>query len=154
MPATPDLLPLWKRMQRLPWGSRLFSRALGFVAPYSGTIGPRVRELAPGRAVVAIHDRRRVRNHLRSVHAAALMNLAELTGSLAILAALPPGARMIVTAFEVEFVKKARDVIVATATSAVPTSSERQEYPVTVSLTDAAGDEVARAGLRVLVGPA
>lgn len=154
MPATPDLLPLWRRLERLPAGHGLFSHALGFMAPYSGTIAPRVQELAPGRAVVTIRDRRRVRNHLRSVHAAALMNLAELTGSLAILAALPPGARMIVTGFEVEFSKKARGLLTATATSAVPDSPERQEYPVSVSLTDGAGDEVARAEVRVLVGPA
>lgn len=154
MSATPDLLPLWERLQRLPAGTRLFSRALGFMAPYSGTITPRVQELAPGRAVVFIRDRRRVRNHLHSVHAAAIMNLAELTGSLAVLAALPAGARMIVTGFEVEFTKKARGRLTATATCGVPASAERQEHPVSVSLTDPAGDEVARAGLRVLVGPA
>jgi acyl-coenzyme A thioesterase PaaI-like protein len=131
----------------------VFSRGIGWKAPYSGTIRPQVAELDPGRAVIRMADRRRVRNHLRSIHAAALMNLCELTGGLLSLVSIPPGARMIVTGFEIEFLKKARGWLTSTGTCAVPERTDHGDLVVAVSVRDEAGDEVCRAKVRTLVGP-
>jgi acyl-coenzyme A thioesterase PaaI-like protein len=142
---------MWDRMAPLPGGKRLFSLAVGRAAPYTGTIGARVEELRRGHAVVTLRDRPEVRNHLRSVHAVALVNLAELTGNIALAYSLPDDARFIVSGLSIDYVKKSRGLI--TGVCPVPESSERREYEVPVSMRDASGEEVARCVLRSLVGP-
>ncbi len=144
---------LWERLKRVPGGRRVFSRMIGMLAPYTRTIGGEVVELRRGYARVNMKDRRPLRNHLGSVHAIALANLAELTGNAALAYSLPDDARFIVAGFTIEYVKKARGTITATTECAPIESSERQEYEVPVVLSDSQGDVVARASLRSLVGP-
>ncbi|MEZ4240975.1 MAG: hotdog fold domain-containing protein [Myxococcota bacterium] len=144
---------LWDRLARLPGGRTLFSRAVGMMAPYTGTIRAKVVHLEPGRAEVRMADRRAVRNHLSCVHAVALANLAELTGNVALAYSLPDDARFIVAGMDLDYVKKARGEIVGRCECPVPDSSERREYRVPVTLHDPSGEVVVRATLRTLVGP-
>ncbi|MCU0234190.1 MAG: DUF4442 domain-containing protein [Thermoanaerobaculales bacterium] len=143
----------WRRAGGTSIGRWLFSRALGRFAPYSGSIGARVEALEPGRSLLTMRDRRAVRNHLRSVHAAAIMNLVELSGSLAVIAALPPNTRMIPVRVETDFVKKARGLLTAEARFELPEADGPTEAPATVVVRDEGRDEVARGRVTVLVGP-
>jgi acyl-coenzyme A thioesterase PaaI-like protein len=143
----------WDRLRRVPGGRKVFSRLIGMAAPYSGSIGALVEDLEPGRARVSLADRRAVRQHLGSVHAIALCNLAELCGNLAVAYALPDGMRFIVSGLSIDYTKKARGTITATCEVEVPTRIERREIEVPVVLRDERRDEVARATLRTLLGP-
>lgn len=143
----------WDKVSGLPGGKKLFTRAIGMAAPYTGTIGAEVEQLRLGHAEVTLRDRRAVRNHLDCVHAIALTNLAELAGNVALAYSLPDDARFIVAGLSIEYHKKARGTIRAVVDAPVPETSERREYPVVVHMFDPKGEEVATSTLRTLVGP-
>lgn len=147
------LLSTWDRLSVLPMGSWIFSKALGFFIPYSGSLGAKVLQYQPGYALVELKERRRIRNHLGSIHAAALMNLAELASGLALHSKLPRGMRGIVTTFEVRYLKKARGAICAESIfkDAIPLNESSQQISATIR--DADGAIVVEATATWLVRP-
>src|SRR5881409_1983713 len=155
-PAAPSarLRALWARLSPLPGGKRVFSWLLGRMVPYTGTIHPRVVELGGGHAKIQIADRRGVRNHLNSVHAVALANLAEVTSGLAVTTGLPASARGIPTTLSITYVKKARGTLTAEARCEIPDSSREAEHDFESVISNAAGEVVARATVRWRIGPA
>ena len=150
---TSQVLRRWQKLSGKPFGKLLFSIGVGRMARYTGTIRPRVQELRPGYARIRMQDRAAVRNHLQSVHAIALMNLAEVTSGLAMLAGMPDDARAIITNLAIEYKKKARGTLEAECTTAPPASNEKREYQLEAIVRDTSGEEVARATARWLVGP-
>ena len=148
------VLQQWQRLSRYPGGKRLFSLLIGRFARYTGTIGARVRELEPGRSVVTMRDRPKVRNHLRSIHATALVTFGEMASGLAMVAGMPAGARSIVTRVDAEYFRKARGRLTALGSAPIPPSNERQTYLATASIRDESDEEVARVTVHWLVGPA
>lgn len=143
----------WDRLSKLPGGKALFSLMVGWMTPYSGTMGARVTELEPGWCRVTLRDRRRVRNHLASVHAMALANLAEMASGLAVLVGLPPGVQGIVTSFSITYHKKARGLLTAECRANGLDVKTEQEYEAAVAITDVQGDVVARATARWRLRP-
>lgn len=135
----------WARLSALPGGKWLFSRLVGWMAPYSGSIGANVQTLEPGHVVITMRDRRAIRQHLNSVHAIALANLAELASGLAMSALLPDTARGIVTNISIAYLKKARGLLTAESRCVLPDVTVTGSHDFIASIRDEAGDEVARA---------
>lgn len=150
-----SLLSLYQRITRWPAGHWLFSRAVCFQAPYFSTISPRFVALEPGLCEVHIPDRRRVHNHIGTVHAIALCNVAELSAGVMTEVTIPAGMRWIPKGMAVEYLAKAVGTMraVATPEAAAVESSEGYEWPVVVRVTDPAGKDVFRARIAMWLSP-
>ena len=147
------ILTWWYRLSPLPAGRKIFSLGLGWVAPYSGSIGALVEEIKPGYARVSLKDRRRVRNHLHSVHAIALLNLGEITTGLALLSTVSANMRGIVLNINADYLKKARGKLTATAEFQLPERlNDDTPCAVEAQLKDETGDTVTLVRATWLIG--
>ncbi|HZX80703.1 MAG TPA: hotdog fold domain-containing protein [Lysobacter sp.] len=149
-----NLLDLYARMSRWPAGRWLFARAVCFRAPYFASIAPRIDALDAGHCVVRFAHRRRVTNHLGTVHAIALCNAAELAAGLATDTALPRSMRWIPRGMQVEYLRKAVGTMTTTARvdpSSIP--AETADVPVAVEIGNRDGEIVFRATVTMRVSP-
>lgn len=143
---------LWRWARRVPFGPWVISRVLGTFVPYAGSVRPNIVELQPGHVRLTMSDRRAVRNHLRSVHAIALANLAEMTTGLAVTISLRDNQRAILTDFSIKFLKKARGTVASVCRFEVPTDFVEGDLHVPVELLDPAGVVVATASATWRIG--
>lgn len=155
MGAKNAVLKLWARLAGVPGGKWLFSRLICLKAPYFASVRPRFLELRAGHCAVAVRKRRAVTNHLGTVHAIALCNLAELAGGMVTEASLPDGMRWIPKGMTVEYRKKAVGTMRGVATPAIPVvaADTGYELPVIVDVHDPAGDIVFRATIAMWLSP-
>lgn len=146
-------LSLYNRFASLPFGKSLFSRLVCFKAPYFGTIGPRFAELRPGYGEIRMRKRRRVQNHLGTVHALAMGNLCELVAGMTLDVSLPPKMRWIPRSMNIEYLKLARTDLTARCSIETAGLDTKKDFPVIVSVTDTAGTEVVRAAITMYISP-
>ncbi len=153
--SQPNVLALYRKLQRWPAGNWLFSRTVCFKAPYFATIAPRFTLLEAGRCEATIPDRRRVHNHIGTVHAIALCNLAELCAGVMTDASLPHDMRWIPKGMTVAYLKKAKGTLRGIATPEIPIVSAGSGYelPVNVDVLDASGDKVFHARILMWLSP-
>jgi len=111
-----QLESLWNATNRVPVvGKKIFSLAFSQKAPYFGTIRPTVTELRPNYAEVRIRDRRRVHNHIGTVHAIALCNGLEMAMGALAEVTIPSDKRWIPKGMEVAYTAKASSDITCIA---------------------------------------
>lgn len=152
MSARRDVLATWRRLSALPAGRWLFARLVCRAAPYFATIRPAVLVLRRGRCEVALAKRRAVENHLGTVHAIAICNLAELAAGLVSDVTVPATHRWIPKGMSVDYLKKATTGLRAVASlDLLPELGASAEIPVHVEVLDAAGEAVLRAVIRMWV---
>jgi len=146
-------LAAWRRLESKPLGKALFSRIVCFKAPYFGTISPRFEELRPGHARVSMRKRRKVTNHIGTVHAIAMCNLAELAAGTMTEVSIPASMRWLPKGMTVEYLKKASGGIQAVATLPEVAEGAGRDVPATVEMKDDAGELVCRATITMWVSP-
>jgi acyl-coenzyme A thioesterase PaaI-like protein len=109
------LINLYQKCSRLPFGQVLFSTLFARKAPYFATIGPRVTQLRPNFCEVRFAKRRKVENHIGTVHVIAICNALEMAmGGLAE-ATIPKNLRWIPRGMQVDYTEKADSDIRVTA---------------------------------------
>lgn len=150
-----DVLSLYKRLAGKPAGRWLFSKLVCWKAPYFASIAPRIESLEPGRGVASIAHRHRVTNHIGTVHAIALCNLAEFIGGLTCEASIPSAMRWIPKGMSVEYLKKAVGTMRAAATPGFEphAADDGYELPFDVVVADPVGDTVFRARIAMWISP-
>lgn len=118
--AGQKLLSAWQKLHTKPIGRWLFKQIMAKNVPYTGSIKADVQKLSPGYCEIKLKYRKSNTNHLNSVHALALANLGEYASGLAMMTALPPDVRGIVTQIKTSYLKKARGNLLAIAQVDVP----------------------------------
>ena len=115
---------MWNKTSRLPLGDRVFSLLFAQKAPYFASIRPRFTVIEPNHVELLIPKRRRVHNHLKTVHAIALCNgLEAAMGALAEVT-IPADKRWIPKGMEVSYTAKATgDVTCVAETDPMPSRS-------------------------------
>jgi len=120
----------------------MFGRTVRFVR----TAGVSFEDLSEERALLHIRNRKRVQNHIGSVHAAAMALLAE-TASGALLGMNVPDDRVpLLKSLQVDYVKRARGDLRAEATLDAAARvrilrEEKGEITVPVRVTDESGEQ-------------
>jgi len=136
-------------------GRWLFSRLVCVRAPYFASISPTVMRLEPGRCDVRLAHRRRVTNHIGTVHAIALCNAAELAAGLATDATLPASLRWIPKGMTVRYQRKAIGTMLATARVPLdpPANPYGNDLIVPIDVRNEAGDVVLDGEITMWVTP-
>lgn len=136
-------LDIWRTLSPKPGGKWLFSRLVCFKAPYFSSIHPRFERLEPGRCEVRLRKRRSVLNHLGTVHAIAMCNMAELAGGTMTDVSVPATHRWIPKGMSVNYLKKASTDLLAIATpESTADWSTPGERKVNVVVQDRSGEAV------------
>lgn len=147
-------LQIWQRFSAVPGGAWAFSKLLCHKAPYFRSIQPCFEELAPGKCRIGIRKRRAVLNHLGTVHAIAMCNMAELAGGTMTEVTVPSTHRWIPKEMSVKYLKKATTDLVATATPVCEFDwTQAGEYQVRVDVHDRKGEHVFQAFIHMWVSP-
>lgn len=144
------LLNLYRKTGRLPMGRQLFSRMFARKAPYFGSIRPVVTELRENFCEVRFRKRRRVENHIGTVHVIAICNALEMAmGGLAE-ATIPKHLRWIPKGMQVDYTAKASSDIRAIAETN-PEDWKAGDVPVRVTAFRDDGEPVVRGTILLYV---
>lgn len=132
----------------LPEGLRTaaVSFVLGNVVPYIGTSKLKFEELTPERVVVSIQNRRKVQNHIKNVHAAAMALLAETATGFCVSMNLSDDKLPLIKTLKVDYLKRTQGDMRAVAQLRpdqiqLIQSQDKGELTVPVTITDETGGE-------------
>jgi len=151
-----NVMSIWLKLADKPLGKTIFSKIICWKAPYFGTIKPHFVELRGGYAYVTMPKRRAVHNHIQTIHAIALCNLAEIGAGTMMEASLAPTMRWLPKGMTVQYLKKAETDVAAYCVAAeVEHGGEgaARDVVVHVDIKDTQQNLVATADITMWVSP-
>ncbi|WP_369600846.1 DUF4442 domain-containing protein [Hahella sp. SMD15-11] len=130
------------RIARVPVMSMFFHKAVKF----TGTAGIEVEELTYNRCVVSLKNKKKVQNHIGSVHAVASTLIAESATGFMVGINIPETSVPVIKTMKLDFVKRAKGDMRAEATLTqeqidMMRTQEKGETSVKVVITDGEGKE-------------
>lgn len=146
-----DLVALFERSKKIPGGKTLFTKAVCFKAPYFSSISPGFEEVKPNYVKIFMPKRHAVLNHLNTVHAIAMCNMAELAGGVMTDVSIEKSSRWIPSGMTVKYVKKATTDLVAIADGSHLDWSKRGEFVVPVKVFNTSNELVFTADISMYV---
>lgn len=132
---------LWQRFSQRPGGRWLFSRMFSHKAPYFATIGATFTELRPHFCELTLPKRRKVQNHIGTVHVIAICNGLEMAMGALAEASVPTHLRWIPKGMTVSYPAKADSDLTIQA-STRPEDWQEGEVAVSVRALRADGTVV------------
>ena len=135
-------------LSKLPAGLDMaaLSFAVGKLVKFAGTSGTEFIELTENRVHVRIRNRKKVQNHIGSLHAAAMALLAETATGIVVGMNVPDDRTPVIKSMKVDYLKRARGDMEAVATLSPEAmahirATEKGDITVPVKVTDSEGKE-------------
>jgi acyl-coenzyme A thioesterase PaaI-like protein len=94
---------------------RLLSFALGKTVKFVGTASVKCLHLSQDKSIFRLANRKKVRNHIGTVHAAASALVAETATGMALAMHIPDGKIPVLKAMHIDYVKRSTGGLTATA---------------------------------------
>jgi len=125
---------------------RAISTIFGTVVPFVGTSGLRYEKLTNNEVVVSIRNRRKVQNHIKGVHAAAMALLAETATGFVVGMNLSDDKLPLIKSLHVDYKRRTVGDLRAVATLtdeqvAIIQREPKGEILVAVTVTDESGQQ-------------
>lgn len=146
-----NVLSIYNKLTRYPFGNWLFGKVICWKAPYFATIKPVFIDLKPGYCEIRIRKRRAVTNHLGSVHAIAMANMCELAAGMLTEVSIPQNMRWIPVGMQINYLRKAKTDVRAIATMDIPAWHTTQDVVVPVIVLDTKDQEVVSAAITMRI---
>lgn len=133
-----------KKLENKPFD--LLSKAIGRVVPFVGTTGLKFEVMTRERVIVKVNNRKKNRNHIGQIHAAAMVLLAETATGMVVGMNVPDDKVPLVKYIKTDFVRRSEGAMRAEAwltpeqQDAIRTQP-RGEVMVAVKVTDESGEE-------------
>ncbi len=135
-------------LERLPAGWRAGARSfiIGKIIPFAGTAGCRVETLTNNECVVKIKKRRKVGNHIGTLHAAAMALAAESATGFVTAMNIPDSRVLVIRNMNLTYLKRTKGDLTATATLSDADqerlkTEEKGDISVPVLIKDSEGTE-------------
>ncbi|MCJ8347254.1 DUF4442 domain-containing protein, partial [bacterium] len=147
------VLKIWNKFGKSVIGRWLVSKIVCIAAPYFNSIKPVFTIIKPGHVELKFKKRRAVLNHIKSVHAIAMCNAAELAGGTCLDVSLDGGFRWIPVGMQVQYIKIAKTNLRAICIVERFDWNTPQDVIIPVSIYDTSDTKVFHADITMKISP-